>query len=106
MTWYMIILIFMLLLGLFTLAFQIFKITESDAKSRGLKHPKLWGLFVIGGNNGSNGLLPYLIFRNKHPSNMDESEKAEINSRKNKAIVSLFLIAIGSIGLIYVLVFM
>lgn len=105
MTWYMIILIFVLLLGLITLAYQIFKITESDAKSRGLKHPKLWGLFVIGGSNGSNGLIPYLIFRNKYPLNMEESEKLIIKSRKNKAVVSLILIAIGSIGFIFALAF-
>lgn len=43
MNWYTIILVFLVLLGAFTLSYQIFKLIELDAKSRGLKHPKLWG---------------------------------------------------------------
>lgn len=43
MTWYMIVFLFIALLGAFTLAYQIFRLTELDAKCRGLKHPKFWG---------------------------------------------------------------
>ena len=51
MTWYLIIFVFMVLMGAFALAYQIFRLTELDAKCRGLKHPKWWGLFSLSGNN-------------------------------------------------------
>lgn len=43
MKWYLIVLVFISLLGASTLAYQVFKMTELDAKSRGFKHPKAWG---------------------------------------------------------------
>ena len=30
---------------------------EMESRSRGLKHPKFWGFFSPGGNNGSEGLM-------------------------------------------------
>lgn len=105
MTWYMVVLVFIVLLGAFTLSYQIFKLTEMDAKSRGLKHPKFWGFFSIGGNNGSGGLLLYLIGRRKYPSTMSEQEKEIMHSRKNRACVSLCFIAFGSIGLMLTYLF-
>lgn len=100
MTWYILVLLFMALLGVFTLAYQIFKLTEVDAKSRGLKYPKFWGLFSLSGNNGSGGLILYLIGRRKYPSTLTDEEKGIINTRKKRACVSLCFIAFGAIGLI------
>ena len=99
------ILTFMLLLGSFTLMYQVFKLVVLDAESRGLKHPKLWGLFSIGGNNGSGGLILYLIGRNKYPSNMTASNRQVFDSRKKKAAISLCFMATGAIGLIFIALF-
>ena len=40
MKWYEIILVFIVLPGAVNTAYQVFKIAELDARSRGLKHPK------------------------------------------------------------------
>ena len=61
MTWLTIVFVFIILLGAVNLSYQVYKITELDARCRGLKHPKFWGIFSIGGNSGSGGLLLYLI---------------------------------------------
>ncbi len=97
--------VFMVLLGAFSLMYQIFKLVVLDAESRGLKHPKFWGIFSLGGNNGSGGLLLYLIGRNKYPSTMTDEVKEIVISRKRKAGLSLCFIAIGTIGLIFVALF-
>lgn len=106
MTWLMVVFMFILLLGAGSLSFQVFKITEIDARSRGFKHPKFWGLFSLGGNNGSGGLLLYLIGRRKYPSTMSEEDKAIIESRKKRAGVSLVFIVIGSIFMFISILFM
>ena len=92
MKWYFIIIVFIVLLGMFTLAYQIYKLTELDARCRGLKHPKLWGLFSLSGNNGSGGLILYLIGRRKYPITINEDELAQMTSRKKRAGVSLIFI--------------
>lgn len=103
MRWYLIVLIFISLLGASTLAYQVFKMTELDAKSRGFKHPKAWGFFALGGNN-SSGLLLYLIGRKKYLSHMNDLDKQIIESRKKKAGVSLIFFAISTIILFTVFV--
>ncbi len=104
-TWYFILSIFISLLGAITLAYQIYKIIEIDAKCRGLKHPKLWGLFSLSGNNGSGGLILYLIGRNRYPIIISEDELAEIDSRKKRAGVSLAFLVVGTITLLTILIF-
>ncbi len=99
-----VVLVFMVLLGVFSLTYRIFKLVEMDAKSRGLKHPKFWGIFTIGGNGGGR-LLLYLIGRNKYPSTMTDDEKKIFISHKRKSGLSLCFIAIGTIGLIFVSIF-
>lgn len=98
MTWYLIVSVFLVILGGTTLAYQVYKMTELDAKSRGLKHPKLWGLFSLSGN-GSGGLLIYLIGRRKYPSSMNEKDKAVMESRKKRAGVSLVFLGLAAIAL-------
>lgn len=97
--------LFMVLLGAFTLMYQMFHIVVLDAESRGLKHPKFWGIFSLGGNNGSSGLILYLIGRNRYPSNMSDAAKEIFNSCKKKTALSLCFIASGSIGLIFMALF-
>lgn len=98
MYWYLIVLFFIAILGASTLAYQVYKMTELDASSRRLKHPKLWGLFSLSGD-GSGGLLLYLIGRRKYPSSMSESDKLVMESRKKKAGVSLSFLALSTIVL-------
>lgn len=105
MTALMAVFVFVVFLGAFTLAYQIFKLTELDAKSRGLKHPTFWGIFSLGGSNGNGGLLLYLIGRRKYPSNMNEEDRTVMSSRKKKAGVSLGFICVGAVGLIILCLF-
>lgn len=100
MEWYGVVFIFMVLLGSSTLAYQVFKMTELDARSRGFKHPKFWGLFATGGQN-AGGLIMYLIGRRNYPSSMTKEEKKIIESRKKKIAVCLSFLVIASIGLIF-----
>lgn len=94
--WYLIIVIFVVMLGASTLAYQVYKMTELDASCRGLKHPKFWGIFSLSGQ-GSGGLLLYLIGRRKYPSSMSNSDKLTMESRKKKAAVSLAFLAVATI---------
>ncbi|MBU5226465.1 hypothetical protein KQI36_07340 [Clostridium senegalense] len=96
MSWYLIVLMFIAILGAVTLAYQVFKMTELDAISRGLKHPKFWGIFSLSGNGGG-GLLLYLIGRRKYPSFMSNADRLIMESRKKKAGVSLVFLAISTI---------
>lgn len=87
-----------ILVGAADTAFQIYKMVELDARARGLKHPKFWGIFAMNGNN-SSGLLMYLIGRRNYPIlNMTEENRKEIDKRKRKAGIGLIFIVIGAIG--------
>lgn len=99
---YAVVLMFMVVLGAFSLAYQVFRLISLDAESRGLKHPKFWGLFSLSGGNGSGGLLLYLFGRKKYPSEMTEEQKKISNSRKKRAGISLCFIAFGTIFLIVI----
>ena len=99
------IMVFMVLLGAFTLMYQIFRLVVLDAESRGMKHPTFWGIFSLSGNNGGGGLILYLLGRNRFPANMTETTKESLDSRKRKAGLSLCFIAIGSIALIFIALF-
>lgn len=102
--WYLVILVFLVMLGAITLSYQIYQMVYLDAKCRGLKHPTFWGFFSMGGNNGSGGLILYLLGRNKYPSTMSESDRSILNTRKKKALVSLCFLMVGTICLVFFLV--
>lgn len=88
------------LVGAVDIVFQIYHMTVIDATARGLKHPKLWGIFAMNGNN-SSGLLMYLIGRRKYPIiNMSENHSREIEKRKKAAGVGLVFLAVGAIGMV------
>lgn len=89
-----------LLVGVVDVAYQIYHMTVTDAKARGLKHPKLWGMFAMNGNN-SSGLILYLIGRRRYPIiNLSETGKKEIERRKKAAAIGLVFLAVGAIGFI------
>ncbi|MDE6937977.1 hypothetical protein AALB51_07640 [Lachnospiraceae bacterium 62-26] len=86
--------------GVLDTVYHIYHMTVIDAAARGLKHPKLWGVFVSSSNQ-SSGLLMYLIGRRKYPVvNMTESNLREIERCKKAAGAGLVFIAVGAIGII------
>lgn len=95
---FQIILVFIVLLGAFSLAYHIFKMTKLDAMSRGFKHPRFWGMFALGQNSG--GLIMYMLGRRKYPSNMSKEDQILMNSYKNRIGICLIFITIGTIGLV------
>lgn len=91
------------LVGAFCTAYQMFMIVKADAEARGLKHPKLWGMFALSGNN-SAGLLLYLITRRKHPVvNMTEERQRRIDVGKKRALAGIVFLAVGAIGAVVAL---
>ena len=74
-----------LLVGSICFAYRLYEIVQIDARSRGFKHPKTWGLFSISSNNGS-GLLLYLIKRRKYPIIELSKEDMERIEKGKKAI--------------------
>ena len=80
--------------------YQIYQVTVIDAAARGLKHPKLWGLLAVNGNN-SSGLLLYLMGRRNYPVNsMDSRQVVVMEKRKKAAGIGLVFVAVGAIGLV------
>lgn len=97
---YLVIFLAIALVGAFEIVYQIYRMTVIDATARGLKHPKLWGLFTMSGNN-SSGLLMYLIGRRKYPIiNMTDTDIKNIEKRKKSAGIGLIFVAVGAIGLV------
>lgn len=79
---------------------QVYQITLIDAKARGLKHPKLWGMIAMNGNQ-SGGLILYLIKRRNYPIlSIKEEERNQIQVRKKKAGVCILFLACGAIGMV------
>ncbi len=86
-----------MLVGISGIIWQLLKLVEIDADSRGLKHPKLWGIIATGGNN-SSGLLYYFIVRKKHPViKLSEPDKNKMEKYKKGAGVGLIFLAAGAI---------
>lgn len=81
--------------------YQLFRLAETDARCRGMKHPRLWGLLASSGSNQS-GLLLYLIRRKNHPVlSLSEEEKGLIQRRKRKIGVGIAFLVAGAVMLIW-----
>ena len=94
------------LVGVVSLIYQIYNIVVTDAKARGLKHPRLIGLLATSGRS-SEGLIVYLLTRKKYSiKDISFLERQEIMKRKIIILVSLMFMAIGVIGFVYGLVLM
>lgn len=104
LSWYFGLALFILLLGGCTLAWQVYHMTELDARCRGFRHPRAWGLFSLGGNN-SSGLLLYLLGRRSYPAAYTDSDRAQLEARKKRAGVSLGFLAAGAILCAAILIF-
>ena len=81
MTWYLLTLIGLLVVtnGLFV--YQLFKLVELDAAVRGMKHPKFWGVLAAGSQRGE-GLILYLLNRNKAVFSIDGRRKRRTSNEK------------------------
>ena len=89
-----------LLVGSICFAHRLYEIVQIDARSRGFKHPKTWGLCSISSNNGS-GLLLYLIKRRKYPIIELSKEDMERIEKGKKAIsAAIIFVAMGAILII------
>ncbi len=94
------------LIGGFILMYNIYHMTLIDAKSRGLKHPKLLGFLNISGNNGNGFLLMYLLMRKKYPiENLSQKDKEDLNLFKKKSMVAMYIHLIGVIIFIICFIF-
>lgn len=86
-----------LLVGSIYFAHRLYEIVQIDARARGFRHPKTWGLFSISSNNGS-GLLLYLIKRRKYPIIELSKEDMERIEKGKKAIsAAIIFVATGAI---------
>lgn len=80
--------------------YQLYSIVALDAKTRGLKHPRLWGFLSLGNNTGG-GLLVYLIRRRNCPVvNITDNDRQEISKRKKATGIGLCFVCLGTIGII------
>lgn len=80
--------------------YQLHNIVVIDAKTRGLKYPRLWGLLPLGNNTGG-GIFIYMIRRRNCPViNISENDKLEIEKRKKASGIGLSFICLGTIGII------
>ena len=73
-------------------------LVELDASIRGMRHPKFWGLLTAGGQRGE-GLLLYLLTRNKAIYSMEIEEQEELENRKKRLLYLLILNIIFAIFL-------
>lgn len=86
-----------LLVGSICFAHRLYEIVQIDARARGFRHPKTWGLFSILSNNNS-GLLLYLIKRRKYPIIELSKEDMERIEKSKKAIsAAIIFVATGAI---------
>lgn len=90
MTWYVLTLICLLVVTNGMFVYQLFKLIELDASIRGMRHPKFWGLLTAGGQRGE-GLLLYLLMRNKAIYSMEIEEQEELENRKKRLLYLLIL---------------
>jgi hypothetical protein len=98
MTWYVLTLICLLVVTNGMFVYQLFKLVELDASIRGMRHPKFWGLLTAGGQRGE-GLLLYLLMRNKAIYSMEIEEQEELGNRKKRLLYLLILNIIFAIFL-------
>ena len=98
MTWYVLTLICLLVVTNGMFVYQLFKLVELDASIRGMRHPKFWGLLTAGGQRGE-GLLLYLLTRDKAIYSMEIEEQEELENRKKRLLYLLILNIIFAIFL-------
>lgn len=85
------------IVGCIFCTYQLYRLVELDAECRGLKHPKLWGMFASA-SNGNSGLILYLIGRRNYPIlSISEEQMQCKEKRKKKFGVGLVFLAVGAV---------
>lgn len=93
------------IVGAWGTAWQIYQLTIIDARARGLKHPRFWGLVAANANN-SSGLLLYLLGRRRHPYvDLTKEDQEQLALRKHKAQICLVFLVVSAILTVLCLVF-
>ena len=73
------------IVGSFFCVCQLYRLVQVDAECRGLKHPKLWGLFGVSGTEEFSVL------------SMTEEQRSAIAGHKRRFGVGLSFLAVGAI---------
>ncbi|MGO4954621.1 hypothetical protein [Ligilactobacillus ruminis] len=93
-----------MLVGAICFAYRLYEIVQTDARSRGFKHPKTWEPCSILSNNNS-GLLLYLIKRRKYPiSELSKEDMERIEKSKKAISAAIIFVATGEILIVVSLV--
>ena len=93
-----------MLVGAICFAYRLYEIVQIDARSRGFRRSKPWGLCSISSNNGS-GLLLYLIKQRKYADIELSKEDMERIEKSKKAIsAAIIFVATGAILIVVSLV--
>lgn len=95
----MILLMSLLILAAACMCYYIFSLVMLDAKSRGIKNPKIWSIIATGGQNGG-GLLLYLFTRRKTTSLMNQAETEQFLRIKRK--IYCFLVVLFFLFLLFI----
>lgn len=102
MSWYLVLVICCVLVSLGFSVYEVYKMVELDALGKGLKRPKFWGMFALGGSN-SSGLLLYLIGSRKYVSKLSVKDQVVMTARKRKVIFSTSVLIIFMLMLMFIL---
>lgn len=90
-----------LIVGATVSVYQLYRLVVADAKCRGIKCPRFWGLLASSGNNQS-GIILYLIKRRNYPiQSMSDTEKVYIEKCKKKIGVGLIFLVLGGIACVW-----
>lgn len=103
MSWYLILVICCVVVSLGFSTYEVYKMVELDALGKGLKRPKFWGGFALGGGN-SSGLLMYLIGSRKYVSSLSQADQVIMNLRKRRVIFSSSMLVVFMMMLMFILV--
>ncbi|MCI5768349.1 hypothetical protein ACTQ44_07025 [Ligilactobacillus ruminis] len=86
-----------MLVGAICFAYRLYEIVQTDARSRGFKHPKTWEPCSILSNNNS-GLLLYPI------SELSKEDMERIEKSKKAISAAIIFVATGEILIVVSLV--
>lgn len=96
----LIILLVLSVLPMISLRYNLYKVINIDAKSRGIERPKLWSFVGIAGGRGE-GLILYFLKRKNYEKHISDEDFTLSEMYKRRAIISLvFLMTIMVILLI------
>lgn len=82
-SWLILASIFIIITCGLALIINIYRLVYLDAKSKGIKKPKLWGLISAGAQNGS-GLILYLFKRRGYENSISKEDLKTMDKIKKR----------------------